>query len=189
MSETLKPATLAEVMRTRERPTKTFDWPVPKGEAPFQAAFVLLSDEEIQEATVNASRYVKTTYKLDALELALASESALARQETERHLLAAALRCADNHGMPFTTPDELRKHLGPDTRDALLRIYNAFARERSPITTETDPAKLVALVRELKAAGALSDWLTCCDTDTLKSIVLAQAEASQTPTSESFSAT
>lgn len=165
----------ARVMARRGRATKTFAWPVLKGEAPRQGCFRMLTDEEIVIAQRNATRYLKDDLKLDEFQLAISLDRNLYAAEEERQLLAAALRDPEHSELPYCTVEDLREHLDPDTRLALMRIYNAFVAERSPITSERDPEKLKALVRDLKEAGALSDGLSCFDTDTLVSIVIALA--------------
>lgn len=172
----------AAVMSRRGRMTKSFAWPVLKGESSRQGCFVMLTDEEITAAQTAATEYLRKDLKLDEFQLAVSMERNLYAAEEERQLLARALRDPTEPSMPYATVEDLRRHLDPETRHALMRLYNAFVAERSPITREQDPEKLRALVTDLKEAGGLSDWLICCDSDTLVSIAIALANPSPQPT-------
>lgn len=165
----------AMVMRRVGRATKSFQWPVLKGEKPRPGMFVMLVDEDITAAQKAAVDYLKSDLKLDEYQLALTLDRNLYAAEEERQLLARALRDPSNAELPYATVEDLRKHLDPDTRLVLMRMYNAFVAERSPITREQDPEKLRALVRDLKEAGDLSLSLSSFDTDTLVSTVIALA--------------
>lgn len=158
-------------------------FPAPIGEESFTIAIVVLGGDEIQEAQIAAVKHLVEEKKLDAVKLALLSPSAIVETEQDYHLLAAACRDPDEISMPLWTADDVRK-LTIDERIFLLGEYNAFARERSPISRAKSEQEVSAMLAELKHSGALSAWLTCCERDSLESSVLALVDLLPKPTSE-----
>lgn len=185
MSEKLSPAQLAaQALRTRKRPHKVVRFPAPPGERTFDVALVVLTHQEIQDAQIEAVRYLTEEKKLDAVKLALLSTNALVEIETHVHHLAVACRSVDDPTMPLWSVEDVRS-LTYDEREFLLGEYNAFARERSPISRAQSPEEVSAMIAELKRDGALSAWVTCCERATLESTLLALAALPARPTSES----
>lgn len=179
------------IMKARGRHTELFDWPVRKGEAPRKGRFVWLTDEEIVEAQAAATKYLRDELKLDEFQVAITLDRTLYAFEEARQILARALRSPENPGMKYATVEELRRHLEPDTRRALIELYNTFSQRVSPVSYEKEPGKIAGMIADLKALGppAQSDYLSCCDIDTLRSIVLAQLSPSPPPPSSSSSDT
>lgn len=163
------------LMSKRGRITGAFDWPVLRGEKPRKGLFVLLSDEEVEAAQLEAVAHLIEHYKLDEVRMAVLAERNLFHAEEGRQLLVRALRDPSHPDMPYATIEELREHLDPETRGALVERYVAFKNSVSPITAEHDPAVLLEKVDALKEAGGLLDWLTYCDSDTRLYTALALA--------------
>lgn len=172
----------AQALRSRKRPHKVVRFPAPQGEKSFQIALVVLGGDEIQEAQIAAVKHLTDEKKLDGVKLALLSPSAIVETEMDYHLLAAACRDPEEISMPLWNVEEVRS-LTVDERVFLLGEYNAFARERSPITRANSEQEVIAMLAELKESGALSAWLTCCERDSLERSVIALADLLPKPTS------
>lgn len=169
---------LARVMRTHKRPSKTVTFPVLN----VKVAIVVPTDEEIAEADAAATQFLTSKLKLNEYQVALAMERNLYEAEQQRQLLARALRDPSDTDVSFGTVDELREILNPDIRKILLRHLGAWMDEQDPEPKPSnDPDELTRLISDLKDAGALSEYLTCCGTDTLRSIALSLAAALPTP--------
>lgn len=177
-----KAATLAaDALRNRKRACKVIAFPVGPGDEPFDIGLVVLTHDEIREAEIAAVKFVTAPErKLDAVQLAILSPNALVEQERDLFVLSRALVHADKPDMPLWDVEMLRK-LTVEERIWLIAAYNAFAEERSPIKKAAKPEEVSAFLAELKRTGALSTWVMCSDTDTLRSTVLSLAEALPTP--------
>lgn len=175
-------------MKKRVRASRVIPWPVPYGEQSFNVALVLLTHEELQRAQIAAIEHIRSL-RQDAASLAVLQASSFVEIETEVQVLALALREAEQPDMPYKTALELREEMTLVEREALMRAYNAFEQDRSPFSRERDPQKIVAQIHESKTRGVLSDLVNFYDTFSLRSTLLALAEALPTPTNESSPST
>jgi hypothetical protein len=176
-------------MLSEERPSKDIKFPSPRSGKEIAAKLWALSDEETAAAQVAAAKYVCEGMELDKHRLSLVLEGDLYKAEEERQLLATALRDPSKPDFPFATAAALRKFLTPDHRKFLITKLGQFMDERYPYRKVSDPEKIVSMVADLKAAGALSDYLSDCDGDTLISIAESLAAALPVPTTPSSSST
>lgn len=183
-----KAATLAaDALRNRKRAHKVVAFPVGPGDEPFDIGLVVLTHDEIREAEIAAVKFITAPErKLDAVQLAILSPNALVEQERDLFVLARAIVHADKPDMPLYDAEMLRK-LTVEERIWLIAAYNAFAEERSPIKKGVKPEEVSAFLAELKRTGALSTWVMCSDSDTLRSTVLSLVEALPTPTTHDSS--
>jgi hypothetical protein len=167
---------LGRVMRSHKRRAKLIPFPGLKG---TDVNIVCPSDEEIAEAQAAATQYLKATLRLDEFQLSLALERNLYEAEEERQILARCLRDPIDSDASFGTVDELREILTPDMRKSLMKALGRFQDEEHPEPQPKDrtPEALSEFIDALKGEGALSEYLTSCDSDTARSIALSLAEA------------
>jgi hypothetical protein len=174
---------LARVIRSRTRPiSKPIELPDADG---LEVVFWNPNDEEVAESAADATRYLKNDLRLDEFQATLAMESNLYKAEEERQLFSRIMRDAKDPESPIGDIEDLRELLTEDIRDYLKNHLAAFIDERDPHRRESDPEKIIRRIHDLKAAGGLSEYLTSCDSDSLKSIALSLAGQLQTPTSPS----
>lgn len=172
----------ADALRNRKRASKKIAFPVGPGDEPFDIGLVVLTHDEIREAEIAAVKFVTAPErKLDAVQLAILSPNALVEQERDLFVLARAIVHPDKPDMPLWDVEMLRS-LTVEERIWLIGAYNAFAEERSPIKKAAKPEEVSAFLAELKRTGALSTWVTCSDSDTLRNTVLSLVEALPVPT-------
>lgn len=172
----------ADALRNRKRKHKVVPFPVGPGDEPFDIGIVVLTHDEIREAEIAAVKFVTAPErKLDAVQLAILSPNALVEQERDLFVLSRAIVHADKPDMPLWDVEMLRK-LTVEERIWLMGAYNAFAEERSPLKKAAKPEEVSAFLAELKRTGALSTWVMCSDSDTLRSTVLLLVEALPVPT-------
>lgn len=177
---------LARVMRDRARPVRVIPMPGLDG---VKVAIRCPTEAELTEADTEARKHLTKGLGLNALELSLAQETELARREREVELLALVLRDPDNPDEAFAeSADELREVLEEPQRMALMAALEEFRRDRFAAKTPEESAEIVRLVRDLKAAGALSSYWMSCDSDTQTAILAALLE-SVTPTAPTSSGT
>jgi hypothetical protein len=174
-------------MLGEERPSKDLTFPHPYTKRPVRAKLVVLTQAEQAQAAAGAANYLTAELKLDEYKLALSMETELYRNEEQLQRLALALRDPEDAELPFAEVGELRDYLTDDHRELLLNHLVAYTIERSPLTSEHDPKKVMELLRGLKEVGGLSDALNACDTATLRSIALSLAEVLVTPMNPSSS--
>lgn len=169
------------------RPAKVIDFPGLEG---TRVALWCPNEAEESAADVQARQRLTSTFKLSALDLSLAQETALAKRERELELLALVLRDPADPEMAFVeSSDELRESISGPQREALIAALADFKVERFEAHTPAEDAELARLVRDLgKADGVLDTWLTSCAADSLRRIVRALA-ASTPPTPDSSSTT
>lgn len=173
---------LLEVMNSTQRASKLLQWPTPDGEASFEIRLWCLSDEEHALATVAAQEWAFDEKRgIGASPLVAELRRSLFDAEEERQILLRALRRGDDASIPLVVePDDLRRVLTPDARLALMRAYNGWVDECSPIrhleSGKYSAAEMKAMLRDFRNAGQLSDWLDSCDFASLKSIVLRLAD-------------
>lgn len=183
---TFDAAKAAEEAVATARPFRLITWP---GEPSRTLALVLLSEGELERVTIAAARYLKNDLKLDAIELALTEADALIARAKDVLLLAEALRRPEAPEVPAFEATALRRTITSEERAALMNMYRAYERERSPVSTSSDPD---ALLTEVIALGKDEDrwtWVQCCDVDTLRSIATCMLRRLQAPTNTSSSAT
>lgn len=177
---------LARVMRDQARPVRVIPMPGLDG---VKVAIRCPTEGELTEADTEARKHLTKGLGLNALELSLAQETELARREREIELLALVLRDPDNPDEAFAeSADELREVLEEPQRMGLMAALEEFRRDRFAAKTPEESAEIVRLVRDLKAAGALSSYWMSCDSDTQTAILAALLE-SATPTAPTSSAT
>lgn len=177
----------ARVMQERGRPHRVI--PVP-GLDGVEVAIRCPTEDELTTADVEARKHLTKGLGLSALELSLAQETELARRERELQLLALVLRDPRDAEQAFVeSVDELRAHLEEPQRVGLIAAVNDFRRERFAAKTPEESERIVELIRDLKAAGALSTYWMSCEPDSQLSIVHALVEACATPTAPSSSDT
>ncbi len=150
------------------RPVKVVDFPGLDGE---RVGVWCPNAQEETEAEVAARKHLTGHYKMSALDLSLTSETELYQRERDVEMLTLVLRDPDEpNDAFFESSDEARGLTRPQVR-ALLALVEDFRRERYEARTPENAAELVRLVRESKAVGALSTWLTSCDAGTLRELV------------------
>lgn len=180
----------SRVMRERGRPHRVIDMPGCPGE---RVAIWCPTDTEESEADAAARTHLTGALKLNALQLSLAMETKLHERERQLELLALVLRDPDDPTAPYAeSVDDLRDAdhgLEPDQREQLMAAIADFRRERYEAHVPEEDEKIVEAVRALGEAGALSQYVTSCDIDSLRSIVLALAKASRTQTAQNSSGT
>ncbi len=166
---------MLKVMSSADRPSKLIEWPAPDGEKSFSVRLWALSDIEFAEATLAAQDWVFDPKRgMGASPITVEMQRSLFDAEEERQILARALRNADKPGEPLVADvDDLRRVLTPDARRLLMRMYNAWADECSPIREleAMDPAEAKRMLLDFQRAGELSGWLDSCDFGSLKRFV------------------
>lgn len=177
----------ARVMQERGRSHRVIPMPGMDG---VEVAILCPTEGELTTADVEARKHLTKGLGLNALELSLAQETELSRRERELQLLALILRDASDPDTAFVeSVDELREHLEEPQRKGLIVAMEDFRRERYEARTPEESERIVELVRDLKAVGALSTWWMSCDPDSQLSIVHALVEACAKPTPPSSSDT
>lgn len=177
----------SRVMSERGRPHRVIPMPGLEGE---EVAILCPTEGELTTADVEARKHLTKGLGLNALELSLAQETELSRRERELQLLALILRDPDDPEQAYVEDvDDLREHLEEPQRRALIVAMEDFRRERYEARTPEESERIVELVRELKAAGALSTYWMSCDPDSQLSIVHALVEACAKQTAPSSSDT
>lgn len=175
------------VMQERGRPHRVIPMPGMDG---VEVAIWCPTEGERTAADVESRKHLTKTLGLSALDLTLAQETELARRERELSLLAFVLRDASDPEQAFVeSVEELREHLGERQRKGLIAAVEEFERDRFSTNAPAENERVVQMVRDLKAAGALSSCWASFDTDTQLFIVHALAEACMRPTEESSSDT
>jgi len=168
------------VLRSARRPAKILDMP---GYPGAKVAMLVPSDEEIAEAQAATLQYLTGPLKLDEFKLAVSLERNLFEAEEARQILVRVLRNPVQQELPFATIESLRRGLNKDMRNVLMRTLAAWVEERSPEKKDDgDGERLVGILRDLKAEGALPDYLMSCGFATLTSFVLALADQFLPPT-------
>lgn len=166
---------MLKVMDSADRPSKLIRWPAPDGETSFNVRLWTLSDIEFAEATLAAQEWVFDPKRgMGASPLTVEMQRALFDAEEERQILARALRNADDPSAPLVVDvDHLRRVLTPDARRVLMRVYNTYADECSPIREieALEPAEAKRMLQDFQRAGELSGWLDSCDFGSLKRFV------------------
>ncbi|RTL25100.1 MAG: hypothetical protein EKK55_10215 [Rhodocyclaceae bacterium] len=178
-------AAAGEAVR-HERAHRILPWP---GDASTQVALVVLTRKEIEQASIEVARYVRKTLKLDPIDLALIEADNLLGNERIVQTLAAALRRPDCIEVRAYEADALRKSITSEEQIALIQAYNAFERERSPLSKSADAEALLDEVIRLGKPEAQWTWATYCEPDTLRDIVTCAVRRLTPPTSETSSAT
>ena len=148
---------------------------------------------EREEADAEARKHLTASLKLDALQLSLAVDSELHQRAFELELLARVLRDPSDPSQAFCeSVAELRdpeSGFTDEDRRYLMAALRDFERERYEPELPDEDAKVVEMLRDLKAAGGLSDFVERCATDTLRSIVRSLVSHRPMPTSPSSSGT
>ena len=151
------------------------------------------SASEREEADAEARKHLTASLKLDALQLSLAVDSELHQRAVELELLARVMRDPGDPSQAFCeSADELRdpeSGFTDEDRRYLMAALRDFERERYEPELPDEDAKVVEMLRDLKAAGGLSDFVERCATDTLRSIVRSLVSHRPMPTSPSSSGT
>lgn len=160
-------------------------WP---GDPTTQVALVVLTRKEIERASIEAAKYIKKL-GLDGIELSIVEADSLTFHERKLQLLAAALRKADCVDLPAFTADKLRESITDAEQGALIQAYNAFERERSPLTLGESADKMLDEVIRLGKPEAQWTWATYCEPDTLRDIVICAVRRLTPPTNETSSDT
>lgn len=177
----------ARVMQERGRPHRVIPMPGVPG---VEVAVRCPTEDERTTADAEARKYLTKGLGLSALDLSLAQETELAQRERELQLLALVLRDPRDPEQAFVeSADELRAHLEEPQRKALVAAVRDFERERYEAHTPEEAARVVEMIRDLKAVGALSSYWTSCGSDSQMFIVHALAEACAKPTEPSSSGT
>lgn len=175
----------SRVMSERGRPSRVIPMPGLEGE---EVAILCPTEGELTTADVEARKHLTKGLGLTALDLSLAQETELARRERELQLLALILRDPNDPEQAYVeSVDELREHLEEPQRKGLIAAMEEFRRDRYEARTPEESERIVELVRDLKAVGALSTWWMSCAPDSQLSTVHALVEvcARQTPPSSS----
>ena len=84
---------------------------------------------------------------------------------------------------------DLRESITADEQTALIRAYNAFERERSPLSLGDDPEKALDEVIRLGKPEAQWTWAQYCEPGTLRDIAICAVKRLSLQTSENSSAT
>lgn len=170
-----------------QRPSKVVPFPGAPGE---KVRLWAPSDEDDQLAEAEARKHLAGVLKLSALELSLAADGALFRNEMQRQLLFRVLRDPDDPRQSyFESVEELREGVEAAQREALMRELRLWRVERYPELALDDLPEgqregegLLAWVREAKTAGAFATWWGSFDPDTQYAIALGLADAPPTAT-------
>jgi len=178
-------AAAAEVTQSG-RSHRLIEWP---GDPTTRVALVVLTRKEIERAAVESVRYLRTELKLDPIDIALVEADNLLGNERIIQILAAAIRKPDCVDLPAFTAKSLRESITSEEQIALIQAYNAFERERSPLTRGDDPEKLLDEVIRLGKPEAQWSWAMSCEPDTLRAIVTCAVRRLTPPTSETSSGT
>lgn len=161
-------------------------WP---GDPTTQVALVVLTRKEIERASIEAVKYVRHELKLDPIDLSLVESDNLLGNEKIVQTLALAIRKADCVDLPAFTAKSLRESITSEEQTALIRAYNAFERERSPLGKSQNAEALLDEVIRLGKPEAQWTWATYCEPDTLRDIVICAVRRLTPPTSETSSDT
>lgn len=176
------------------RPDKLVAFPGAPGE---RVRLWAPNEEEEQVAEVETRKHLTGTLKLSALDLSLASETALFRAEFERQVLFRVLRDPDDPRQSyFESVEELREGIEAPQRETLTRELRQWRTERYPELDLEDVPEgqrsgrgLVEWMREVKAAGALLTWWHSFEPATQDAIMLSLVDASTSATVPSSSDT
>lgn len=155
------------------------------------------SDDEEQQAEVDARQRLTAGLKLSALDLSLASDTKLFRAEEERQLLYRVMRDPDDATQSyFESADELREALEAPQREALMRELRLWKVERYPeLALDDVPAELregkglLDWMAEAKSCGAMATWWASFSSDTQYAIMLSLVETAATATPRNSSGT
>ncbi|MEY5060547.1 MAG: hypothetical protein RIS45_468 [Planctomycetota bacterium] len=178
-------AAAAEVTQSG-RSHRLIAWP---GDPTTQVALVVLTRKEIERSLIEAVKYIRHELKLEPIDLSLVEADELLGNEKIIQTLAAAIRKADCVDLPAFTAKSLRESITSEEQTALIRAYNAFARERSPLTLGESADKMLDEVIRLGKPEAQWTWATYCEPDTLRDIVICAVRRLTPPTSETSSDT
>lgn len=168
------------------RPHRIIDWP---GDPSTSVALVVLTRKEIEQALLAATKYLRVELKVDPIDLALVQADLLLETEKEIQLLAACLRQPGCLGLRAFEAAALRAEITADEQTALIRAYNAYEKERSPLSLGDDPEKLLDEVIRLGKPEAQWTWAQYCEPGTLRDIAICAVKRLSPPTSESSSDT
>ena len=168
------------------RSHRLIEWP---GDASTHVALVVLTRKEIERSSLEAVRYIRNELKLDPIDLALVEADNLLGNERIIQTLAAAIRKPDCVDLPAFTAKALRESITSEEQLALIQAYNAFERERSPITRGESPEATLDEVIRLGKPEAQWTWATYCEPDTLRDIVICAVRRLTPPTSVTSSDT
>lgn len=172
----------AQVMRRRGRAVRVIQMPGCPGE---KVALRCPTEGELTEADVAARKHLTEGLGLTALDLSLAQETELAKRERQLQLLALILRDPDDPEVAYAeSADDLRDGLEEPQRIELIEAMEDFRAERFGRDTPEEGAKIVQMMRDLKAAGALSTHWESCDSDTQVRVVEVLLAAIPTPSSK-----
>lgn len=185
----------AAAMESDELPHRIVEWPgrmhptirarIPDG----RVALVILSRQEKMDAKIESTNYLFKERQLDAVQLAMLQPEGLFEFESEVQLLAKVLRAPGELELEAFSADDLRSALSTEAQEALMRLYNTFESDESPLTKFEDPEQTKAYLRALKATGGLSTFVKCSDFGTGKSIALSLVELLLEQPSDSSSGT
>ena len=168
------------------RSHRLIEWP---GDPATKVALVVLTRKEIERTSIEAVRYIRNELKLDPIDLALVEADNLLGHEKIVQILAASIRKPDCIDLPAFSAKALRESITSEEQIALIQAYNAFERERSPLSRSDEPSKLLDEVIRLGKPEAQWSWATYCEPDTLRDIVICAVRRLTPPTSETSSGT
>lgn len=183
---TFDAAAAAEEAVTMGRPHRLIHWP---GDPSKPLALVVLSEDELADATVKGARFLREGLKLDAIDLALTESDGLMARAKECFLLAAALRRPEAPEVPAFDAVALRKSITERERKALMAMYREYELERAALTGSEDPEQVL---NEVIALGKDEDrwtFVMCCDEGTLRSTAICMLRRLLPPTNDSSSGT
>lgn len=168
------------------RTHRLIEWPGDRGRT---LGLVVLTEEEFTFAAIAAARYLRNDLKLDPIDMALTQSDMLLERARDVYLLATALRDPRHIDVPAFDAASLRQSITTEERIALMRLYNNFAHDTSPITQAEDHEALVEEVIALGKDEAQWTWVQCSEPDTLRSIAMSMLRRLQPLPSDNSSAT
>ena len=176
----------AETASARGRTHRLIEWP---GEPGRSIALVVLTRKEIEQASLAAAKYLRAELKIDPIDLALVQSDLLHENERIIQTLAAALRQPECVDLRAFEPAALREAITAEEQNALVAAYNAFERERSPLTNAEDPEK--ALDEVIRLGKPEAQWISLqyCEVDSLRAIAICAVKRLTPQTSTSSSDT
>jgi len=129
------PESRLAAMMQGKRKLRTFTWP---GSSPeWKCGIVVLTEEEIEEAGIEASvRLEDARKRMDAI-----NYQERFAQECSVQLLWRALIDPETHRPVALTADELRQHLTTDLMAYFVDIYNEHQMQMSPISMDPTLSK------------------------------------------------
>lgn len=176
----------AETATARERPHRVIEWP---GDPSVSVALVILTRKEIEQALLAAAKYLRAELKVDPIDLSLVQADLFLEAEKEIQLLAAALRRPDCISVRAFETAALRDDVTSEEQIALMQAYNAYEKERSPLSKGDDPEKVLDEVIRLGKPEAQWTWAQYCEPGTLRDIAICAVKRLSLQTSENSSAT